>query len=67
MFYTAKPTVMVITNAIVDVGQLLVTIPRIVIPANSPLAMLQSSFSTRLPVSGFGDSRGLGSVGITIW
>ena len=51
-FQAAKDTVMVITNVIVKSGRRPVASTSIVIPANLPIAMIQSSFSTRLTVSG---------------
>ena len=63
-FDTAKTTVVIVVSTIINMGRLPSTGPRVVVPADPPLASLQSSF-TRLPVIGFGASRGLRSVGIT--
>ena len=54
---------MVVIHAIINMGRLSLTSPRIVI-ADPPRAILQSSFTTRLPIIGFGVDRGLGSVRI---
>ena len=60
-FDNTKTTVVIVISTIINMGRLPGTGPRIIIPTNPPLARLQSSF-TRLPVIGFGASRGLGSV-----